>query len=85
MNQESLEGMIHKGRGKYLALATVGLMVAIGIMNTRNQTESPAELRRKQRSAELRNPAETDRKGSDRPPGGLRFRPRQHGIHGGLL
>ena len=36
--------MIPKGRGKYLmALAGVGVMVAIGIMNTRNQIESLQE------------------------------------------
>ena len=44
MNQEPQEGMISKEWGKYLALAAVGLMVAIAIVNnTRNPTESPQE------------------------------------------
>lgn len=60
MNQEPQEGMIPKGLGKYLALAAVGVMVAIAIVNTRNQTESPqkqtkspAELKRKSRAEEV--------------------------------
>ncbi len=40
MNQEPQEGMIRKEWGKYLALAAVGVMVAIGIWNTRNETGS---------------------------------------------
>ena len=58
MNQEPQEGMIPK----YLIIAAIGLMVAIGIWNTRDQTESPAELRRKPRPEVTGSPAELRRK-----------------------
>ena len=55
MNQEPQKGMIRKEWGKYLALAAVGLMVAIAIGNTLNHIKNPQELERKIRQRQMQN------------------------------